>query len=139
MWIVNFIKEIRLIRYIKKTYKENKELFDNKNLRIDWLGQIYTVLNHDINIDMGSEKDKNLLMLELLDINQVIEFLGLQFMFSFICEPHSNEISNYYLVVFTPTLSANGTKNYVTKRSVITLFLLAIFLIIAILLFIILL
>jgi len=138
MWIVNFFKELNLIRFIKHVYKKNKKMFDEKNIRIDWLGQLYTVINRDPEIKLGTSKDKNMLMIELLEINQVIEFLGLQLMFSFICEPHESKDENYYLVVFTPTLSANGTKNYVTKKSILLMILLLLFLIFGILLFIIL-
>lgn len=138
MWIVNFIKEIKIIFFIKKIYKKNKDLFESKNIKIDWLGQLYTVINRDPNIKLGTEKDKNLLMLELLDINQVIEFLNLQLLFSFICEPHETDNENFYLVVFTPTLSVNGTKNYVTKKSLFLTFLVFSFFIISILIFIIL-
>jgi len=138
MWIVNFIREIRLIRFIKNTYKKNEKLFLEKNLKIDWLGQIYTVLNRPDGVTIGSDVDYDMLVRELLDINQVMEFLNLQFMLSFICEPHTSEDENFYLVVFTPTLSSKGTSNYVTKRAVMSMIFALLLLIISLIVFIIL-
>ena len=130
MWIVNFFKELKVWRTIRKVCKENKQFLENSGLKYDWLGHIYTVINRDPNIKLGSEDDRVLLMKELNDIQNILVKLNIIDLLAYELIPlESSEISNdgseeifenSYLVKFTP--AEDVTMQYVKPMSVFCLF-----------------
>lgn len=130
MWIVNFFKELKVWRTIRKVCKENKQFLENSGLKYDWLGHIYTVINRDPNIKLGSEDDRVLLMKELNDIQNILVKLNIIDLLAYELIPlESSEISNdgseeifenSYLVKFTP--AEDVTKQYVKPMSVFCIF-----------------
>ena len=130
MWIVNFFKELKVWRTIRKVCKENKQFLENSGLKHDWLGHIYTVINRDPNIKLGSEDDRVLLMKELNDIQNILVKLNIIDLLAYELIPlESSEISNdgseeifenSYLVKFTP--AEDVTKQYVKPMSVFCIF-----------------
>ena len=130
MWIVNFFKELKVWRTIRKVCKENKQFLENSGLKYDWLGHIYTVINRDPNIKLGSEHDRVLLMKELNDIQNILVKLNIIDLLAYELIPlESSEISNdgseeifenSYLVKFTP--AEDVTKQYVKPMSVFCIF-----------------
>ena len=130
MWIANFFKELKVWRTIRKVCKENKQFLENAGLKFDWLGHIYTVINRDPNIKLGSDDDRYLLMRELNDIQKVLVKLNIIDLLAYELVPlESSEISddgseeifeNSYLVMFTP--AEDVSKQYVTPWSFIGVF-----------------
>ena len=130
MWIVNFFKELKVWRTIRKVCKENKQFLENSGLKYDWLGHIYIVINRDPNIKLGSEDDRVLLMKELNDIQNILVKLNIIDLLAYELIPlESSEISNdgseeifenSYLVKFTP--AEDVTKQYVKPMSVFCIF-----------------
>lgn len=130
MWIVNFFKELNVWRTIRKVCKENKQFLENSGLKYDWLGHIYTVINRDPNIKLGSEEDRVLLMKELNDIQNILVKLNIIDLLAYELIPlESTEISkdgseeifeNGYLIKFTP--AEDVTKQYVKPLSVFCIF-----------------
>lgn len=130
MWIVNFFKELNVWRTIRKVCKENKQFLENSGLKYDWLGHIYTVINRDPNIKLGSEEDRVLLMKELNDIQNILVKLNIIDLLAYELIPlESTEISkdgseeifeNGYLIKFTP--AEDVTKQYVKPLSVFCMF-----------------
>lgn len=125
MWIANFFKELKVWRIIKKVCNENKQFLENTGLKCDWLGHIYTVINRDPNIKLGSDEDRLLLMKELNDIQNSLIKLNIIDLLAYELIPlESSEISddgseeifeNGYLVKFTP--AEDISKQYVTTWS----------------------
>ena len=125
MWIVNFFKELKVWRTIRKVCKENKQYLENNGLKYDWLGHIYTVINRDPEIKLGSDDDRVLLMKELNDIQNVLVKLNIIDLLAYELKPlESSEISedgseeffdNAYLVTFTP--ADDVSKQYVKPWS----------------------
>lgn len=121
MWIVKFFKELKVWRTIRKVCKENKQFLDNVGLKCDWVGHIYTVINRDPNIKLGSDDDRYLLMKELKDIQDALVKLNIIDLLAYELVPlESSEISddgseeifeNSYLVKFTP--AEDVSKQYV--------------------------
>lgn len=121
MWIVNFFKELKVWKTIRKVCRENKQVLENSGLKFDWLGHIYTVINRDPNIQLGSEEDRYLLMKELNMIQNVLVKLNIIDLLAYELVPlESTEFSddgseeifeNGYLVKFTP--AEDVTKQYV--------------------------
>ena len=72
MWIAKFFKELKVWRTIRKVCKENEQFLESVGLKCDWLGHIYTVINRDPNIKLGSDEDRLLLMKELNDIQDAL-------------------------------------------------------------------
>lgn len=125
MWIVNFFKELRVWRTIRKVCKENKQFIENAGLKYDWLGHIYTVINRDPNIKLGTDEDRHLLMRELNEIQNVLVKLNIIDLLAYELIPlESSEIStdgseeifeNSYLIKFTP--AEDVSKQYVKPLS----------------------
>lgn len=121
MWIVNFFKELKVWRIIRNVCKENKQFLTNAGLKYDWLGHIYTVINRDPNIQLGSEEDRILLMKELNNIQTSLIKLNIIDLLAYELIPldsseksgdGSEEIfENGYLVKFTP--AEDVSKQYV--------------------------
>lgn len=125
MWISKFFKELKVWRTIRKVCKENKQFLENAGLKYDWLGHIYTVINRDPNIKLGSDEDRVLLMKELNDIQTTLIKLNIIDLLAYELIPlESSEISkdgseeifeNGYLIKFTP--AEDVSKQYVKPWS----------------------
>ena len=130
MWIANFFKELKVWRIIRKVCKENNQFFENAGLKYDWLGHIYTVINRDPNIQLGSDEDRVLLMRELKDIQDALVKLNIIDLLAYELIPlESKEMSddgseeifeNGYLVKFTP--AEDVSKQYVKPLSWLLVF-----------------
>ena len=130
MWILNFFKELKVWRTIRKVCKDNKQFLEKSGLKSDWLGHIYTVINRDPNIKLGGDEDRMLLMKELNDIQNVLVKLNIIDLLAYELIPlESSEISddgseeifeNGYLIKFTP--AEDVTKQYVTPKSCFFIF-----------------
>ena len=125
MWIANFFKELKVWRTIRKVCKENEQFLESAGLKYDWLGHIYTVINRDPNIQLGSDEDRILLMKELNDIQNALVKLNIVDLLAYELIPlESSEISddgseeifeNGYLIKFTP--AEDVSKQYVKPWS----------------------
>ncbi len=125
MWITNFFKELKVWRTIKNVCNENEYFLESSGLKYDWLGHIYTVINRDPNIKLGSDEDRQLLMKELNDIQNVLVKLNIIDLLAYELIPlETTEISkdgnqeifeNGYLVKFTP--AEDVSKQYVKPWS----------------------
>lgn len=125
MWIVKFFKELKVWRTIRNVCKENRQFIENAGLKYDWFGHIYTVINRDPNIKLGSDEDRQLLMRELKDIQNILVKLNVIDLLAYELIPlESSEISddgseeifeNGYLVKFTP--AEDVSKQYVKPWS----------------------
>ena len=121
MWIVNFFKELKVWRTIRKVCKDNKQFIEKSGLKYDWLGHIYTVINREPNIKLGTDEDRQLLMRELNEIQNVLVKLNIIDLLAYELIPlESTEISNdgseeifenSYLIKFTP--AEDVSKQYV--------------------------
>ena len=125
MWIVKFFKELKVWITIKKVCNENEYFLESSGLKFDWLGHIYTVINRDPNIKLGSDEDRVLLMKELNDIQNTLIKLNIIDLLAYELIPlESSEISkdgseeifeNGYLIKFTP--AEDVSKQYVKPWS----------------------
>ena len=125
MWIVNFFRELKVWRTVRKVCKENAQFIEKSGLKSDWLGHIYTVINRDPSIKLGSDEDRALLMRELNDIQNALVKLNVIDLLAYELIPlESSEISkdgeqeifeNGYLVKFTP--AEDVSKQYVKPWS----------------------
>ena len=61
MWIVNYFREWKAWREVKKVYKENQKDFEKIGLKSDWFGRLYKVINRDPKIPLGTQEDEILL------------------------------------------------------------------------------
>ena len=130
MWIAKFFRELKVWRTIRKVCKEHKQFLESVGLKYDWVGHIYTVINRDPNIKLGSDEDRYLLMKELNDIQNVLVKLNIIDLLAYELLPlESSEISddgseevfeNSYLVKFTP--AEDVSKQYVTPLSCLGVF-----------------
>ena len=130
MWIANFFKELKVWRTIRKVCKENKQFLENVGLKYDWFGHIYTVINRDPNIKLGSDEDRQLLVRELQDIQNVLLKLNIIDLLAYELIPlESSEMSedgseeifeNSYLIKFTP--AEDVSKQYVKPWSCFCVF-----------------
>lgn len=130
MWIAKFFKELKVWRIIRKVCKDNKQFIENSGLKYDWLGHIYTVINRDPSIKLGSDEDRLLLMKELEDIQTTLVRLNIIDLLAYELIPlESTEMSddgteeifeNSYLVKFTP--AEDVSKQYVKTWSCFCVF-----------------
>lgn len=130
MWIVKFFKELKVWRTVRKVCKENEQFIQKSGLKFDWFGHIYTVINRDPSIKLGSDEDRALLMRELNDIqNTLIKLNVIDLLVYELIPLESSEISkdgeqeifeNGYLVKFTP--AEDISKQYVKTWSCFCVF-----------------
>ena len=130
MWIVNFFKELKVWITIKKVCNENEYFLESSGLKCDWLGHIYTVINREPNIKLGSDEDRQLLMRELNDIQNSLVKLNIIDLLAYELIPlETTELSkdgnheifeNGYLVKFTP--AEDVSKQYVKLWSCFLVF-----------------
>jgi hypothetical protein len=130
MWISKFFKELKVWITIKKVCNENEYFLESSGLKYDWLGHIYTVINRDPNIKLGSDEDRQLLMRELNVIQDVLVKLNIIDLLAYELIPlESSEISkdgnqeifeNGYLIKFTP--AEDVSKQYVKPWSCFLVF-----------------
>ena len=130
MWITKFFKELKVWRTIRKVCKDNKQFIEKSGLKYDWLGHIYTVINRDPSIKLGSDEDRLLLMKELEDIQSTLVRLNIIDLLAYELIPlESTEMSddgteeifeNSYLVKFTP--AEDVSKQYVKPWSCFCVF-----------------
>lgn len=130
MWISKFFKELKVWITIKNVCNENEYFLESSGLKYDWLGHIYTVINRDPNIKLGSDEDRLLLMKELNDIQNALVKLNIIDLLAYELIPlESSEISkdgnqeifeNGYLVKFTP--AEDVSKQYVKPWSCFLVF-----------------
>ena len=130
MWIAKFFKELKVWRTIRKVCKENEKFLENRGLKCDWLGHIYTVINRDPDIKLGSDEDRFLLTKELNDIQETLVKLNVIDLLAYELIPlESTEISkdgneeifeNSYLIKFTP--ADDVSKQYVKPWSCFCVF-----------------
>jgi hypothetical protein len=128
MWIKNFINECKVWNEIRKVYKKNKDEFLKKGLKMDWFGHIYTVINRDVNIPIGTLEDEILLRKELNDIQEflvkhnIVDILAYELKpqeETYVNENGEEIYENAYLVLFTPAYRLD--KQYLTIKNVILL------------------
>ena len=130
MWIVKFFKELKVWRTVRKVCKENEKFIEKSGLKFDWLGHIYTVINRDPSIKLGSDEDRALLIRELNDIQDALVKLNVIDLLVYELIPlEASEISkdgeqeifeNGYLVKFTP--AEDVSKQYVKPWSCFCVF-----------------
>lgn len=130
MWISKFFKELKVWITIRNVCDENEYFLESSGLKYDWLGHIYTVINRDPNIKLGSDEDRQLLMRELNTIQDVLVKLNIIDLLAYELIPlESSEISkdgnqeifeNGYLVKFTP--AEDVSKQYVKPWSCFLVF-----------------
>ena len=130
MWIVNFFKELKVWRTVRKVCKENEQFIEKSGLKYDWFGHIYTVINRDPSIKLGSDEDRYLLMQELNSIQNALVKLNVIDLLAYELIPlESSEISkdgneeifeNGYLIKFTP--AEDVSKQYVKPWSCFCVF-----------------
>jgi hypothetical protein len=121
MWIAKFFKELKVWRTIRRVCKENNQFLENAGLKYDWFGHIYTVINRDPSIQLGSDEDRVLLIRELKNIQDALVKLNIIDLLAYELIPlESSEKSddgseeifeNGYLVKFTP--AEDVSKQYV--------------------------
>lgn len=119
MWLINYIKEWKTWREVKKVYKQNKSKFDEVGLKSDWFGRLYKVINRDPEIPLGSMEDELLLKKELDDINNFLISQNIVDILAFELIPQEESGDNYfenaYLIKLTPAWDI--TKQYVSFKS----------------------
>ncbi len=125
-YIKNFFLEAKAWRIVNRVYKKNKADFDKIGLKKDWFGKIYTVINRDPEIELGSGEDEVYLRKELAEIwqvlvkNNIVDILAYELTpleeVTKIDDTHE-AFEHGYLVTFTPAW--NLDRQYVTFKSVI--------------------
>lgn len=119
MWLVNYFREWKAWRIVKKIYKENKKEFDRIGIKCDWFGKLYKVINRDPSIQLGTIKDEELLTNELKEISDFLIKMNIMDILAYELTPlesgDEKSFENAYLVTLTPAW--NLSKQYVSFKS----------------------
>ena len=112
MWlaILNFFKVYRDVKiyrdYLKIIDKESKDspLWSRRNLRKDWFGRIYTVINLPpeviFSVDLPKEARPSFVMSEIKPINDYLKSLNIEEIITIGMEPIKGTNDESYLVVY---------------------------------------
>lgn len=119
MWIVNYFREWKAWREVKKVYKSHQKEFEKIGLKCDWFGRIYKVINRDPSIALGTIKDEELLTQELKVISDFLIKMNIMDILAYELIPQESSddktFENAYLVKLTPCW--NISKQYVSFKS----------------------
>lgn len=78
MYWIKLIKDIRLWAKFAKITKESRKYLEDHNLRVDWIGRMYTVINLPEEVQQGNEYTHEAWILQNLGpYNKIIEKIGL--------------------------------------------------------------
>lgn len=128
MWLVNYFREWKVWRIVKKVYDSNRSEFEKVGLKRDWFGRIYKVINRDPDIPLGTIKDEELLVGELKEISDVLVKTNTMDILAYELKPleknHGDTFENAYLVTLTPAYRMDT--QYVTFSSTVMLILIGI-------------
>jgi hypothetical protein len=108
MYWINLWREIMLWRMVKKVTKQNADLLAENNLRVDWVGRIYTVFNLPPEVIETPNTREPWLSAQLKLIDDILIQLNL----SDIVYPEFTQIegsSSYLLVLYPETEYINLT------------------------------
>ena len=112
MWlaILNFFnvyRDVKIYRdYLKIIDKESKDspLWSRRNLRKDWFGRIYTVINLPpeviFSVDLPKEARPSFVMSEIKPINDYLKSLNIEEIITIGMEPIKGTNEESYLVVY---------------------------------------
>ena len=124
MWLKKYINEWKTWRVVRKIYKENQKEFEKMQLKSDWFGKLYKVINRDPEIKLGTPEDERLLSQELNELSNFLIKMNIMDIVAYELIPleKSDETSfeNAYLITLTPAYDLN--KQYVTFASTLILF-----------------
>ena len=119
MWLINYFREWKTWRIVKKVYKENQREFDKVGLRCDWFGRLYKVINRDPSIPLGTSKDEELLVGELKEISDLLVKTNTMDILAYELKPlessDKDTFENAYLITLTPAYRID--RQYVTLTS----------------------
>jgi hypothetical protein len=102
MYWINLWREISIWREIKKVTRQNADVLKEKNLRVDWIGRIYTVFNLPQEVIETPSTREPYLTSQLREVDDVLLNLGL----SDLVYPEFNQIEgtdSYLLVLYADT------------------------------------
>ena len=106
MWLVNYIREWKAWRTVKKVYNENKKEFEKIGIKSDWFGRLYKVINRDPAIQLGTIKDEELLTSELREISEFLVKMNVMDILAYDLIPledsDNDSFENAYLIKLTP-------------------------------------
>ena len=101
-WL-GFFKEFMLWAKFNSTTKKNRKIIEKANLRVDWIGRVYGVVNiPDEVLGAAEEIQQAYVLKQMGSIGRVMDKIGV----SNIVYPQLSEITGAgaYLVVFWPVL-----------------------------------
>jgi hypothetical protein len=105
--LLKVIKEIRLYREYLKTVKQKSEespFFTRMNLRVDWVGRVYTVVNLPQQViqspDLPKEARPSFVMNEIKPINEYFKSLNLEELMTLSMESVKGTNDESYLIVY---------------------------------------
>ena len=131
MWIVNYFKELKAWRIVKKTCKKHKDELLSVGLKYDWFGRLYRVINRDPEIVLGEGEDEIYLRRELSEVTAMLLKLNIMDILAYELKPLEDEreledgkieFEHGYLITLTPAW--NLDRQYVTWKSTLFLILL---------------
>lgn len=119
MWLINYFREFKVWREVKKVYEENQKDFEKMGIKSDWFGRLYKVINRDPKIPLGTEEDEILLSKELKDISEFLVKMNIMDILAYELIPQEQSddetFENAYLIKLTPAWDL--TKQYVSFKS----------------------
>lgn len=130
MWIKNFINELKAWKIVRKVYKENRKEFEKLHIHMDWGGKLYTVINRDTDVVLGSDEDKVYLHNDLAKIWSLFTKLNIADIVAYDLKPLEDErkiddehieYEHGYLLIFTPAWKLD--RQYVNWKSLLFVFL----------------
>lgn len=128
MYWINFFREYRIWRTVKRVALKNPNLLEENNLRVDWVGRLYTVINLPDEIIQNPYLEETYVIQQLREYDKVLITLGL----ADIIYPEFSKIegeSAYLLILYPESDYLNWSRFifnfFITLGSVIGLYFLA--------------
>lgn len=77
MYWINFFKEISIWRMVRRIARRNQNLLEENNLRVDWVGRMYTVVNLPDEIIENPYLEQTYVISQLREYDKLLISLGL--------------------------------------------------------------
>jgi len=77
MYWINFFREIKIWRVVRRVARKNENLLKENNLRVDWVGRMYTVINLPDEIIENPYLEETYVISQLREYDKILISLGL--------------------------------------------------------------
>jgi hypothetical protein len=121
MYWINFFKEIKIWILVRRVARKSENILEENNLRVDWVGRMYTVINLPDEIIENPYLEETYVISQLREYDKILISLGL----ADIVYPEFSKIEGeaaYLLILYPESDYLNWSRfifNFIISSSIV--------------------